>query len=82
MREVPESCQVSNEVTNVTGSLGASQSELTLPMLGGGLSSTRSYNSPDARLDGPLGCGWSHGYESRTQALPGTAGAVNLIRPS
>ena len=82
MREVPESCQVPSELTNVTGSFGATQSELTLPSLGGGLSFTRSYNSPDARTDGPLGAGWSHGYESRTQALAGSAGAINLIRPS
>ena len=82
MRDVPESCQVPNQLTNVTGSFGATQSELTLPTLGGGLSFTRSYNSPDARTDGPLGSGWSHGYEARTQQLSGSPGAVNLIRPS
>lgn len=82
MRDVPDSCQVSDQLTNVTGSFGQTQSELTLPGLGGGLSFTRSYNSPDTRTDGPLGAGWSHGYETRTQALPGTPGAVSLIRPS
>jgi hypothetical protein len=82
MREVPDSCQVPDQLTNVTGSFGQTQSELTLPGLGGGLSFERTYNSPDTRTDGPLGAGWSHGYETRVQALPGTTGAVNLIRPT
>jgi len=82
LRDVPDSCQVPDQLTNATGSFGPTQSELTLPGLGGGLSFTRSYNSPDKRTDGPLGSGWSHGYESRIQSMPGTPGAVNLIRPN
>lgn len=80
MREVPNACQVPDQLTNITGSFGQTMSELTLPGLGGGLSFTRSYNSPDTRTDGPLGPGWSHAYDTRLK--PGAAGASQLVRPS
>jgi RHS repeat-associated protein len=46
-----------------TGNFTINKTDLSLPGLGRSLTATRSYNSIESAVNGPLGYGWSAGYQ-------------------